>query len=247
MPVSDTGNEYEVNAPIAKQAQLQVVPAAMAPSRERKDPRSRQQAQEAKFESDARSEPDRSHVAVPAAVMAKESAKPEPQKEASDDTQPQEHAQMAPAPVPYEEKERDPSPKPQQMFEELSNSRNPAQHYGQEQGSITQETMVGEFVFREDDAERTITFTQAPLGMKFDKHKMPIVIRAFTKNSYAQMAGVRPGMELIRVEGTDISSLSYEEAFAIITAAARRISDRGTASSSSKGIASSLLSKLPTK
>mmetsp|Transcript_55922 Transcript_55922/g.103485 ORF Transcript_55922/g.103485 Transcript_55922/m.103485 type:complete len:258 (-) Transcript_55922:32-805(-) len=217
MPVNDTGNEYEVSAPaVAKQADLRVVPAPGPPSQP-KDVNGK----EAKLW-----DPNQGNTVVPmpAAVVAKESAK------------------VPPLSLPPKDSPRDPpkdqSQRPQDKFEEMSSgSRNPVPPLGTQsytdaakeaQVDAAAEDHAGEFIFKEDDVERTIVFTQAPLGMKFDKHKMPIVIRAFTRNSYAQAAGVRPGMELIRVEGTDITQLSYDQAFAIITAAARRISDRTT-------------------
>jgi len=218
MPVNDTGNEYEVSAPAAaKQADLRVVPAAGGMDQKAKDTGGK----EAKLW-----DPNQGNnvVPMPAAVVAKESAKV---------------PQLVLPPKEYPRDAKDQGSRPQDKFEEMSSgSRNMppmgtssyTEAVKEVQAADAAEERAGEFIFKEDDVERTIVFTQAPLGMKFDKHKMPIVIRAFTRNSYAQAAGVKPGMELIRVEGTDITQLSYDQAFAIITAAARKISDRTTGS-----------------
>mmetsp|Transcript_101172 Transcript_101172/g.184672 ORF Transcript_101172/g.184672 Transcript_101172/m.184672 type:complete len:158 (-) Transcript_101172:226-699(-) len=73
-----------------------------------------------------------------------------------------------------------------------------------------------EFGFLSDSGTKTITFTQKPVGMTFEK-KVPIVVCSFKPGSKAKELGVQIGWEMKSIGGVDLTKCEkYEDAIAII-------------------------------
>mmetsp|Transcript_38918 Transcript_38918/g.67543 ORF Transcript_38918/g.67543 Transcript_38918/m.67543 type:complete len:148 (-) Transcript_38918:113-556(-) len=72
------------------------------------------------------------------------------------------------------------------------------------------------FGFLSDQGTKYITFTEKPVGMKFDK-KAPIVINGLTDKGKAKDLGVKIGWELKSIGGASLEGCEkYEDAMAVI-------------------------------
>mmetsp|Transcript_38917 Transcript_38917/g.67540 ORF Transcript_38917/g.67540 Transcript_38917/m.67540 type:complete len:151 (-) Transcript_38917:144-596(-) len=72
------------------------------------------------------------------------------------------------------------------------------------------------FGFLSDQGTKYITFTEKPVGMKFDK-RMPIVINGFKEKSKAKELGVQLGWEMKSIGGASLEGIDkYDDAMAVI-------------------------------
>lgn len=71
--------------------------------------------------------------------------------------------------------------------------------------------------------KKTFNFSSKPLEITFADKKMPIVVTAVSKNGQGTAKGVEKGMELLEINGEDISGGSYADAFGKIKASLETI------------------------
>uniref|UniRef100_A0A7S1L5P2 PDZ domain-containing protein n=1 Tax=Alexandrium catenella TaxID=2925 RepID=A0A7S1L5P2_ALECA len=75
-------------------------------------------------------------------------------------------------------------------------------------------TMVVEYG---PDKERSkVYFTRTPLGMSFNSGELPIVVKEVQDDGEAKDIGVRDGMVIVEIAGSNIVGMSYDDAFALM-------------------------------
>jgi hypothetical protein len=71
-----------------------------------------------------------------------------------------------------------------------------------------------------------ITFWTQPIGMHFVKESMPMQVLGFAEASRAQEKGVKAGWLLTAVDGSDVTSVTHDEAFSLVKTNAGRLPQR---------------------
>ncbi|CAK0856417.1 unnamed protein product [Prorocentrum cordatum] len=69
---------------------------------------------------------------------------------------------------------------------------------------------------REDSSTKFCRFSQKPLGLTFNKDKVPITITAVAPWSIAERRGVKVGMVLEVIGETDVADMDYDECFRLL-------------------------------
>lgn len=75
--------------------------------------------------------------------------------------------------------------------------------------------------FKDHDIVKT--FTGAPLGMIFAHNQVPIVVRHQPASGQAKVLGVKRGWVIAKIDGVDITQMSYAEAFELLQSKVRAL------------------------
>lgn len=75
---------------------------------------------------------------------------------------------------------------------------------------------------------RRINFTHQPLGLIFQTNSVPLTVKGFKPNSYAQTRGVQVEWTISRIANVNVASDPFAEAFAMLLDGLSRVEKRDT-------------------
>mmetsp|Transcript_68990 Transcript_68990/g.173773 ORF Transcript_68990/g.173773 Transcript_68990/m.173773 type:complete len:145 (+) Transcript_68990:89-523(+) len=87
-----------------------------------------------------------------------------------------------------------------------------------EEKAVEEAARFNEFVFVSDGAEKAFIFSKTPFGMCFTEAKVPVKIKKVGPGSHAEDLGIQVGMQLTKIGGENITSMSFDEVFAKVQA-----------------------------